>query len=124
MTYISIMQFGLIILLILLVAVVLTVAVLSNFRVGLRFRDELARRIKFLRMDKMLTKRNIKLGHYLHTESIAKIEKQIRNCESCSEINQCDQVLKESAAPDLSFCPNDEDFKSITTNETSTLQKT
>ena len=124
MTYISIMQFGLIILLILLVAVVLTVAVLSNFRVGLRFRDELARRIKFLRMDKMLTKRNIKLEHYLHTESITKIENQIRNCESCSEIKQCDQVLKESSPPDLSFCPNDKDFKSISTNETSTLQKT
>ncbi len=124
MTYISMMQFALITLLILLVAVVMAVAVLNNFRVGLRFRDELARRVKFLRMDKMLTKRNIKLRHYLHTESIINIENQIRNCESCSEIKLCDQVLKDSSPVDLSFCPNHEDFESITTNETSTLQKT
>ena len=116
--------FVLITLLTLFVAVVMAVAVLNNFRVGLRFRDELARRVKFLRMDKMLTKRNIKLRHYLHTESITYIENQIRNCESCSEIKQCDQALKESSPADLSFCPNHEGFESITTNELSTLQKT
>ena len=117
-------QFALITLLILFVAVVMAVAVLNNFRVGLRFRDELARRVKFLRMDKMLTKSNINLRHYLHTESITNIENQIRNCESCSEIKLCDQVLKDSSPVDLSFCSNHEDFESITTNETSTLQKT
>lgn len=124
MTYTSMIPFVLITLLILFAAVVMAIAVLNNFRVGLRFRDELARRVKFLRMDKMLTKRNIKLGHYLHTESVTNIENQIRNCESCFEIKQCDQVLKESSPADLNFCPNHEDFESITTSETSTLQKT
>ena len=116
--------FALIILLILVAVVVMAFAVLNSFRVGLRFRDELARRVKFLRMDKMLTKRNIKLRHYLHTESITNIENQIRDCESCSKIKQCDQALRESLPADLSFCPDHEGFDSITTNETSTLQKT
>lgn len=124
MGYISIMQFALITLLILVVAVVMAVAVLNNFKVGLRFRDELARRVKYLRMDKMLTKRNINLRHYLHTESITNIENQIRSCESCSVIDECDQALKESSPADLSFCPNHEDFESITNKETDALQKT
>jgi len=124
MTYISIVQFALITLLILIVVIVMAVAVVNNFRVGLRFRDELARRIKFLRMDKMLKKRHINLRHYLHTEPITNIENQIRNCESCSVIKECDQAIKDSPSTDLSFCPNHEDFESITTIETGSLQKT
>ncbi len=124
MAYISIISFVLITLLILIVAVLMAFAVTRDFKLGLRFRDELARRIRLLRLDKMLKKRGITCENYLHVESVTNIEKQIRNCESCSETKQCDQVLKENSPTDLSFCPNDEDFKSITTNETSTLQKT
>ncbi len=122
MAYISIISFVLITLLILTVAILMAFAVTRNFKAGLRFRDELAQRVRFLRLDKMLKKRDIKLNDYLHAQSVANIENQIRNCESCSETKQCDQVLNESSPPDLSFCPNDEDLKSITTNETSTLQ--
>jgi hypothetical protein len=62
----------------------------------------------------MLSKRNIKREDYLHTESVTNIENQIRNCESCPVIKQCDEVLKEGSPADLSFCPNDEAFESIT----------
>ena len=109
--------FVLITLLILIVAVVIVIAITSNFRVGLRFRDELTQRIKFLRLDKMLAKKNIKREHYLHTESVTNIENQIRSCESCAVTKQCDQVLKESSPADLSFCPNDEDLESIVKKE-------
>ena len=124
MSYISIVPFILITLLLMMVAVLVALAVTRDFKVGLRFRDELARRIRLLRLDKMLKKRGITRENYLHVESVTNIENQIRNCESCSETKQCDQILKENSPTDLSFCPNDEDFKSITTNETSTLQKT
>lgn len=119
MSYISIILLALISLLILLVVVVMAIAVLNNFRVGLRFRDELARRVRFLRMDKMLKKRDIKREHYLHVESVTNIENQIRNCESCSATKQCDEALKQNSHADLSFCPNDENFESMTVNETS-----
>ena len=103
--------------LILLIAAVLVIAISSNFRMGLRIRNELTQRIKFLRLDKMLQKRNIKREHYLHTESVTSIENQIRNCEACSVIKQCDESLEESSTADLSFCPNHEDFESIAKKE-------
>ncbi len=109
--------FIMITLLILFVAVLMVIAIINSFRVGVRFRDELAQRVKFLRLDKMLAKRNIKREHYLHTESVTNIENQIRSCESCSLTKKCDQALKQSSPADLSFCPNDEDFESIAKKE-------
>ena len=113
MLYTPIFPFIVMTLLVLLAAVAMAVAITNIFRVELRFRDELAERVKFSRQDKMLAKRNIKREHYLQTESVTSIENQIRNCESCSPIKQCDQILKESSPADLSFCPNDEDLESI-----------
>ena len=124
MTYISIIPFILITLLILIVAVLTAFAVTRDFKVGLRFRDELARRVRYLRLDKMLTKRNINLNHYLHTESVTNIENQIRGCESCAVTRQCDQILKQNTAANLSFCPNHDDLESIALNKTNTLQNT
>ena len=117
MSYTSIILLVLIALLIFLVAAVMVIAITRNFRVGLRLREALAQRIKFLRLDKMLAKRKIKRVHYLHTEPVTNIENQIRNCESCSVTKQCDQALKESSPADLSFCPNDEDFELIAKKE-------
>ena len=117
MSYVSIITFVLISLLVLIIAIVIITSITGNFRAGLRLREDLASRIKFLRLDKMLSKRNIKREQYLHVESVTNIENQIRSCESCSVTKQCDQVLKESAKDsspaDLSFCPNDEDLDSI-----------
>lgn len=117
MLYTPIFPFIVMTLLVLLAAVAMAVAITNIFRVELRFRDELAERVKFSRLDKMLAKRNIKREHYLQTESVTSIENQIRNCESCSPIKQCDQTFKESSPADLSFCPNDEDFESIAKKE-------
>ncbi len=108
MTYVSIIIFVLIFLLVLIIAAVIVTSITGNFKTGLRLRQELAQRIKYLRLDKMLSKRNIKPEHYLHTESITNIENQIRSCESCSVTRKCDEVLKEGSPGDLSFCPNDE----------------
>lgn len=122
MSYVSIIPFVLIISLILVIVTGMAIAILSNYRTGLRFRDELTRRIKYLRLDKMLSKRNITREHFLHIGSISNIENQIRSCESCSITEQCDQALKESSSTDLSFCPNDEDLESIA-NKSKSLTK-
>ena len=113
MTYISISIFVLISVLVLIVATVIISAITGNFRTSLRLREYLAQRLKYLRLDKMLSKRNIKREHYLHTESVVNIENQIRSCESCSATTKCDEVLKEGPPDDLSFCPNDEALESI-----------
>lgn len=117
MSYASIITFVLITLFVLIVVAAMIFAIVGNFIVGQRFRDELAQRVKFLRLDKMLAKRNIKREYYLHTESVTNIENQIRSCESCSATKKCDQALKQSSPADLSFCPNDEDFESIAKKE-------
>ena len=122
MSYLSIISFALIISLILIIAAIMAMGISGNFRTGLRLREDLAQRIKFLRLDKMLSKRNIKREHYLHVESVTNIENQIRSCETCSIIKQCDEALKGSSPVDLSFCPNDKDLDSITNKSTSTMK--
>jgi hypothetical protein len=113
MSSISIITFVSISLLVLIIAAVIIIAITGNFKIGLRLRQELAQRVKYLRLDKMLSKRNIKREHYLHTESVTNIENQIRSCESCSVTKKCDEVLKDGSPADLSFCPNDEILESI-----------
>jgi len=113
MTYLTIILLVLITLVIMIVAAVILAAIVIDFRTGLSVREAIAQRVKYLRLDKMLAKRNIKREDYLHTESVTNIENQIRNCESCSVIKQCDEALKEGSPADLGFCPNDEAFESI-----------
>jgi hypothetical protein len=111
-------------LLILVVAVVIFTAITGDFRKGQRLREELAQRVRYLRLDKMLSKRNIKREDYLHLESISNIETQIRTCESCSLTEQCDQALKEISPADLSFCPIGEDLELIASRSISNIKET
>jgi len=122
-SYTYIITFVLISLIILVVAIVLFTAITGDFRKGLRLREELAQRVRYLRLDKMLSKRNIKREDYLHLESISNIETQIRTCESCTLTEQCDQVLKESSPADLSFCPIGEDLELIAKRVISNLKE-
>ena len=122
MTYLPIILLVLITLVILVVAVVILMAVVGDFRTGLSVREVIAQRVKYLRLDSMLAKRNIKRVDYLHTESVTNIENQIRNCESCSETKQCDEALKEGSPADLSFCPNDKVFELIS-NKSHSMKK-
>ena len=123
MSYTYIITFVLISLIILIVAVVLFIAITGDFRKGLRLREELAQRVRYLRLARMLAKRNIKREDYLHIESISNIETQIRTCESCSRTEQCDQALKEISPADLGYCPIDEDLKLIANRVISNLKE-
>ncbi len=123
MSYTYIILFVLITLVILVVAIVIFTAITGDFRKGLRLREELAQRVKYLRLDKMLSMRNIKREDYLHLESISNIETQIRTCESCSLTEKCDQTLKESSPADLGFCPIDENLELIANRVISNLKE-
>ena len=73
MTYLTIILLVLITLVILVVAAVILAAIVIDFRTGLSVREAIAQRVKYLRLDKMLAKRDIKREHYLHTESVMNI---------------------------------------------------
>ena len=122
MSYTYIITFVLISLIILIVAIVLFTAITGDFRKGLRLREELAQRVRYLRLDKMLSKRNITREGYLHLESISNIETQIRTCESCSLTEQCDRALKKTSPEDLDFCPLDENLEQIANRVISNLK--
>lgn len=85
----------------------------TNFRAGQRLRAALLERIKLLRLGRMLKRRGIDTATFLHEAGFHDIETNIRNCESCGKIKECDAVLEVSAAQsgDLSFCPNDKVLK-------------
>lgn len=62
-----------------------------------------------LRLKRMLQKRHIDVDEYLHRENSSDIREQIRRCESCDSLDECDHYLgtapgKTKAEPD--FCPN------------------
>jgi len=85
----------------------------NNFRTGQRIREALGERIKLLRLGRMLKKRGISADTFLHEAAFHDIESNLRNCESCGQVKQCDAALEVSAAEnkDLSFCPNDKALK-------------
>lgn len=97
------------------IAVYFIIAILNNFKMGQRTRESLTERIKMLRLNKMLEKRKINLMGYLHTVPIHKIENQLRNCESCMNIDECDKELASIKKEDInfSFCPNAESFTEL-----------
>lgn len=86
----------------------------GNFKTGQSLREGLSQRLGMLRMKKMLGKRGIGINDYLHKSRINDIERHIRACESCDRIEECDSSLNTSKE-DLSFCPNDSEFKKVKT---------
>lgn len=87
----------------------------GNFRNGQRLREGLYQRMGMLRMKKMLVKREVNVGDYLHKSMISDIERDIRVCENCNRITECDAALCSVKATDLSFCPNDTEFRKVKT---------
>ncbi len=89
----------------------LGLAIQENFGVARRIRQQLASRIRVLRMFPMLKKRGIDMDNYLNSLPIHEIERQLRNCENCEKPNECDSALGSRDEVDYSFCPNDKKFK-------------
>lgn len=87
----------------------------GNFRTGQRLREGLSQRLGMLRMKKMLIKREINIKDYLHDSMISDIEGHIRTCEGCNRTDECDTALN-TGKQDLSFCPNDNEFKKVKVN--------
>ena len=105
-----------------LIAVTLKIAISGNIKVGQRLRDALLERLDRLPFKRMLKKHNIDASVYipepLPEETAADIEKQLRNCETCTAVNECEESLtkEDTSNRDYSFCPNDDSLKRIEKN--------
>lgn len=120
----TLIVFAMLILVVLgLIAVTLKIAISGNVKVSQRLRGALLERLDRLPFKRMLKKRNVDVSVYipepLPEETAADIEKQLRNCETCTVVNECEESLaKEDAAnQDYSYCPNDDSVKSIEKNK-------
>jgi hypothetical protein len=94
----------------------LPLAILGNLRAGHRFRESLAQALDELRLARMLKFLGIDSATYLHKEKALDIQKQMERCDNCDAKSRCDEVLTESAAPDvesLGFCANIDDLKQM-----------
>lgn len=103
--------------LLLVVAILLVIAIIgatffiamsSSMAVGIRLRRLLGARLEVLPFQRMLKKRNVDIGKYLHEAPIADIEQALQNCERCQNLRKCDETLTQdsSGQQDYSFCPN------------------
>jgi hypothetical protein len=94
----------------------LPLAILGNLRAGHRFRKGLAKALDELRRARMLKYLGIDSAAYLHKEQALEIQKQMDRCDNCDSKSRCDQVLEETATPDveaLGFCANIDDLKEM-----------
>lgn len=91
------------------IAVTLFIALSGSTEVGGRVRQHLMARVKELPFYRMLQRRKIDADHFFRETPVAELEKEMKSCETCSKIRQCEETLSrpEEAQSDYSFCPND-----------------
>lgn len=75
---------------------------------GQSFRIEFLDSIEATRFGKMLRKHNLEPQELVHTQHLAGIKDQLKNCQSCVKTTECDRVLEKPAVSvnELAFCPN------------------
>lgn len=91
------------------IGVTLFIAFSGSLGVRERIRRRLATRMKELPFYRLLRRRNINIGRHIAETPIADLEKEVKNCEACASVKECEKVLSqpEDAKVDYSFCPND-----------------
>ena len=83
---------------------------------GRYLRELLEKRVMHLRLGEMLAKRRINLRHYVSSQSVAVLAKNIHNCKQCRNSDKCDHYLHNQEIDDgieLSFCPNNDSINII-----------
>lgn len=89
-------------------AAFLLTSIRKNFMHGQSFRVEFLDRIEATRFGKMLRKHNLDPQKLVHTQPLAGIENQLRNCQDCVKTTECERVLEKPVVSEneLAFCPN------------------
>ena len=99
------------------IGVLLAGVINENFKTGQRLREALAERVKLLRLVRMLKKRGVDVTSFLHEAPIHEIEANLRACEGCNKITECDNALSTPVHSEvnLEFCPNDRTLAKLKT---------
>ena len=72
-----------------------------------QYRQNVAARMKALRLDKMLDHAGVKRSRFLRKAHPLAVEKHLLVCQHCTTTKTCDEYLKNgSDIPEHSFCPN------------------
>jgi len=106
MDYTTLLFLTLIALLLIVTGTGLSRAIYGNFQAAAALRRQYAQRIRVLPMFNMLRLRGVGLDPLLHGLPVARIEKAIRNCESCDKTPQCRTLLRKKASIPAGFCIN------------------
>ncbi|HED17423.1 MAG TPA: hypothetical protein ENI64_11495 [Gammaproteobacteria bacterium] len=96
-------------------AISLFVAIIFNVKIGLKYREPLARKLHALRLSKMLSALGISTDEYLHTENIIKINEQMERCAECGNTEECDDNLANDNmdVDRIDFCNNESTLKDM-----------
>jgi len=96
-------------------AVSLFLAIVFNVRIGIKYREPLARKLHALRLSKMLSALGISTTEYLHTENIVTINEQMERCSECVNTEECDDNLSNDNidVDGIDFCNNESSLKDM-----------
>ena len=113
MNTLNLAAFGILSLTVAAFLVLLPVAIIFNMKAGMKYRQELARKLDHLRLGKMLAALGMDLDEYLATNPAVEIKNQMERCAACSSTEECDDKLATQAidADRIGFCNNEESLR-------------
>ena len=93
----------------------LVIAFSGSRDVGARVRRRLAERLRALPFYRLLRRRKVDVVRHLEEAPIEALEQELKNCEACPNVRQCDEALgrPEEEEVDYSFCPNEPAIRDI-----------
>ena len=115
MNTLNLIAFGVLALLVLTFMVLLPVAIIFNMKAGMKYRQDLARKVDKLRLSKMLVALGIDVNEYLASNPGIDIQNQMERCSACSNTEECDDRLSDNAidADRIGFCNNEESLREL-----------
>lgn len=115
----SVIVIILLVILILAFTISLFLTIIFNVRVGITYREPLAKKLHSLRLSKMLTALGINVNEYLHTVNVATINQQIDRCTDCASTKECDDNLSNNsiAINEIDYCNNESSLKDMLTKK-------
>lgn len=98
----------------LVTGIMLVIALNNNYYKGQSVRKQLNERVNQLRYGKILPLFGVDKTVFLHKVPLTEIEAEMRTCQSCKRIDECDKALQQTGIFDdevLAFCPNASSIK-------------
>ena len=113
MEYLSLAAIGLYIILFGLMIPLILTYIVFNIKTGIKYRQNLARRLEQLRMKHMLNALGVDITRYLHQERVHEINRQMTRSQECENTDQCDSDIAGNSidTDSIDYCVNLKDLK-------------